>query len=377
VSLVTLAQYKLTRTSWLLEYDSATFASYINTLQRQHFRAEKLTSGPGRHMHDWFNAKAASLLVEASQGRVSRQSLIMDNEPDIEDIHRERAEPNGINGGVDEFADDMSALHDAEELQGAANGGVPLPMDDDEIAVMETFATQTQTVRQERSNGDAETDVVDDEEDEDSLREVTTEAPPVFRPLTFSGAEDLTASVKRRLRKGHEAVLEEQPKWSLLAKILKEIENTIARVAETHAGMALSVYGTGCSLILIDAPGTNIVLIMASSDRTCLQLRQYLTTMEQTDPPFSADAGRKMLQTLFLSNWQHEKNGERLSNPARMNDFQGGDEVRVKRGEMEEKLMSDANRRSARGRGMPAYKRRRLRGGQAPHVRRSTGEEDM
>ena len=80
------------------------------------------------------------------------------------------------------------------------------------------------------------------------------------------------------------------------------------------------------------------------------------------------------MQTLFLSNWQHEKNGERLSNPARMKQMQGGDEVRVPRGEMEEKRMNDAKRR---GRGTPAYKRRRLRGGQQPQVRRKASEEEL
>ena len=64
----------------------------------------------------------------------------------------------------------------------------------------------------------------------------TSHAPPVFRPLSFGLEENLAASVKKRLRKGHEPVLEEQPKWSLLARILKEIEDTIARVTETHVG---------------------------------------------------------------------------------------------------------------------------------------------
>jgi DNA excision repair protein ERCC-4 len=99
---------------------------------------------------------------------------------------------------------------------------------------METFATQTQTVPQ---GIDRETDVEEDE-DEDNLQEVTSEAPPpVFRPLMFDADEDLTASVKKRMRKGHDSVLEEQPKWSLLAKVLKEIEDTIARVTDTHAGL--------------------------------------------------------------------------------------------------------------------------------------------
>lgn len=116
-----------------------------------------------------------------------------------------------------------------------------------------------------------------------------------------------------------------------------------------------------------DQPGTNIVLVMTASDRTCLQLRQYLTTMQKTEPPFGPDAGRKMMETLFLSNWQHEKNGERLSNPARM----GGDEVRS-RGEIEKKK----NEEQMRKRGIPSYKRRRTRAG-AVSVGKRRGEDDM
>lgn len=101
---------------------------------------------------------------------------------------------------------------------------------------------------------------------------------------------------------------------------------------------------------------------MAASDRTCLQLRQYLTTMQKTDPPFGANAGRKMMETLFLSNWQHEKNGERLTDPTRMRQENGGDEVKVKKGEMEAKRLAEAKYRGGK-RGIPAYKRRRQRGG--------------
>ena len=329
-------------------------------------------------MHDWFNAKSASLLVEASQARVSRQSLTMDNEPDSDSQPRERADTNGAHDGVDRFADDESALHDAEVMQSAANTVEPVDVDDDDVAVMETFATQTQTIQQERLDDEGDESMADIEDDEETLREMTSEAPPVFRPLVVSLVEDLFASVQRRLKKGYEAFLEEQPKWSLLAKVLKEIEDTIARVTESHTGSFTDSPFITRNMVsnawLADAPGANIVLIMASSDRTCLQLRQYLTTMEKTEPPFSASAGRKMMQTLFLSNWQHEKNGERLSNPARMQQLQGGDEVRVRKGEMEEKRMRDASRR---GRGTPAYKRRRLRGGQQPRMRRNASEEEL
>ncbi|WVQ62983.1 uncharacterized protein L199_001132 [Kwoniella botswanensis] len=340
--------------TWLLEYDSATFASYINTLQRQHFQAEKLATGPARHVHDWFNAKSASKLVEASQARVSHKAPIMDNEHHDDSSSREevREGPQGVDEGVDEFRDEEEALRAAESMA-TTNGTAD---DENEDEIMEVFATQTQTVPQTQNDDEDEAMVEigtnGDGDGEDSLREATGDAPPVFRPVLVGLEEGLSRSVKKRLRKGHEAVLEEQPKWSLLAKVLKEIEDTIARVTESHA----------------DSPGTNIVLIMCSSDRTCLQLRQYLTTMQKTDPAFGPKAGKKMMETLFLSNWQHEKNGERLSDPNKMKGDEG-DEVRVKRGEMEEKRLEDANQRRGangnRGRGVPAYKRRRVRGGAA------------
>ncbi len=187
-------------------------------------------------MHDWFNAKSASLLVGASQSRVSRQSLTTDNEPDGQAHGRDREEASSSNSEVDEYADEMSALHEAEDKQGATTNADSNASDEDEIALMETFATQTPTVRPDRQNGRISEDM-DQDNEEETLREVTTDAPPIFRPVVFTGGKDLAASVKRRLRKGHEAILEEQPKWSLFAKVLKEIEDTITRVAESHAGV--------------------------------------------------------------------------------------------------------------------------------------------
>lgn len=105
---------------------------------------------------------------------------------------------------------------------------------------------------------------------------------------------------------------------------------------------------------------------MTSSDRTCLQLRQYLMTMAKTDPPFGPHAGRKMMETLFLSNWYHEKQGDKLSNPAKMAGGDGGDEVSGEQGEMERKrnqIREREQRMRGRGRGQPSYKRRRIRGG--------------
>lgn len=95
---------------------------------------------------------------------------------------------------------------------------------------------------------------------------------------------------------------------------------------------------------------------MCHSDQTCLQLRQYLTTMEPTDPPFSEGGGRKMMETLFLSNWQYEKNGDRLANPARYTNGANADQLDASKGAMEKK-------RQEYRRGVPSYKRRRQRAG--------------
>ncbi|KIR71477.1 DNA excision repair protein ERCC-4 [Cryptococcus deuterogattii CA1014] len=347
--------------TWLLEYDSATFASYINTLQRQHFQAEKLITGAGRHIHDWFNAKAASQLVEASQARVSRRKMVMDNSPGPEEDADRRDADVGRDDGVDfqeeEFGLEEEALREQEELAERQRRGITeIVPDDDEEEIMEIFATQTQTLPQHRRQEDANNDLeqesmTQDENADETLRSAEGVLPPVFRPVMLSVRDDLGRSVERRLKKGHEAVLEEQPKWSVLAKVLKEIEDTIATVQVSHA----------------DAPGTNIILVMTTSDRTCLQLRQYLTTMSRTDPPFGPQAGRKMMESLFLSNWQHEKNGEKLGNAGTGIHRSDNDEIRV-RGDIESKRVEDqrrAERARGRGRGVPSYKRRRQRGGAA------------
>ncbi|WVQ73869.1 hypothetical protein IAR50_003450 [Cryptococcus sp. DSM 104548] len=345
--------------TWLLEYDSATFASYINTLQRQHYNAERMTTGPARHVHDWFNAKAAATLVEASQGRLSRKKLEMDNNPQEEEAADGRGAGLGRGQGVDfaegEFEEEEAVMREEERRERERQDRDSVMRDDNEKEIMEVFATQTQVVPPSRSNrdvnGDEEQPMMEDDENADeTLRSAEGPPPPVFRPVMVGGQDDLSASVKKRLRKGHEAVLEEQPKWSVLAKVLKEIEDTIARVSETHA----------------DTPGTNITLIMTSSDRTCLQLRQYLTTMAKTDPPFGPKAGRRMMDSLFLSNWQHEKNGQRLDgkagSKAGMRLHRTGDDEVNARGDIESKRSEEA-RVAARGRGVPSYKRRRQRGG--------------
>lgn len=354
---------------WLLEYDSATFAAYINTLQRQHFLAQKKTTGASQYLHDWFNASAAAQLVQASQLRVSRPKVTMvgTTPSPIPDGQWRPPDSDTMTNGQasrDEFEEDMEAVRELEERRDLPMGGHPTTEEDGD-EVMYELATQVETIPQNFAGPGAS--VADDDEDE--LREADPNYPPIFRPIVLRVNADLESRVETRLRSGHEAVLEEQPKWTLLARVLKEIEDTIARVSDTHEGRSENLHN-----LTPGQPGTNTVLVMCASDRTCLQLRQYLTTMEPTDPPFSAGAGKKMMQTLFLSNWQHEKNGQRLANPAQYSNGAGADQVPTSKG-MEQRMVE------ARRRGAPSFKRRRMRAGapardlREPGIKESTMRE--
>lgn len=216
--------------TWLLEYDSATFAAYINTLQRQHFLAQKKMFGPQQYLHDWFNAPAAAELVSASQLRVSKPKITIEGTastliPDGEHHRESNATSNG-ESAREEFEEEMEAVRELEEARDRPTGGIPETEEDE---VMVEVASQMETLTQPR-----QLEIDDNEEDE--LQDVTTvEAPPVFRPVVFSLDADLSSRVATRVREGHEPVLEEQPKWVLLAKVLKEIEDTIASVSESHA----------------------------------------------------------------------------------------------------------------------------------------------
>ncbi|KAF7301049.1 ERCC4 domain-containing protein [Mycena indigotica] len=81
---------------------------------------------------------------------------------------------------------------------------------------------------------------------------------------------------------GLEPVLEELPKWGLLAEALQEIEGDILRIETadmTRKGPPL--------------PGSNVVLIMTSSTRTCRVISEFLSTKDDSLP--RGAQGRAML----------------------------------------------------------------------------------
>ncbi|KAJ9479649.1 DNA repair protein RAD1 [Pseudozyma hubeiensis] len=78
-----------------------------------------------------------------------------------------------------------------------------------------------------------------------------------------------------------EPVLEENPKWHLLQEVLDEVEQ------EIHFNVAAS-----------DSEAGNTVLIMCGSERTSMQLRQIISSMDECPP---GEPGRKLMQQLLKS----------------------------------------------------------------------------
>ncbi|KAI5115404.1 hypothetical protein M0805_005239 [Coniferiporia weirii] len=96
---------------------------------------------------------------------------------------------------------------------------------------------------------------------------------------------------KKWLPKGMEPVLEELPKWGLLADVLQEIEEEVVRLMSSKS-----------SLI----PGTDTVLVMCSNQRTCEVLSDYLSSLDRRSPR-GKWGGRTMERRLRLYLWWKAK----------------------------------------------------------------------
>ncbi|KAJ7114960.1 hypothetical protein C8R44DRAFT_226027 [Mycena epipterygia] len=107
---------------------------------------------------------------------------------------------------------------------------------------------------------------------------------------------DVAEKRPRWLPEGLDPVLEELPKWGLLAEILQEAEEEILKMETLRRAPA--------------APGANIVLVMASSTRTCTLITEFLSTKD--DNALKGGQGRPMLmRKLRLYLWWKRKLSER------------------------------------------------------------------
>ncbi|RDX42825.1 hypothetical protein OH76DRAFT_1362124 [Lentinus brumalis] len=110
-----------------------------------------------------------------------------------------------------------------------------------------------------------------------------------------SGSGNGKEKRKRWLPQGMEPVLEELPKWFLLADVLQEIEEEMIRREPMLSSLS---------------PGTNTVLVMASSLHTCTLIKDFLATMD-ADAPRGSQGRRMMEDKLRLYLWWKGKLSER------------------------------------------------------------------
>ncbi|KAI0077545.1 hypothetical protein K474DRAFT_1707288 [Panus rudis PR-1116 ss-1] len=157
------------------------------------------------------------------------------------------------------------------------------------------------------------------------------------------------------LPQGMEPVLEELPKWSLVAAALQEIEEEMVRRS---------------SQLTSRDPGTDTILIMTSSVRTSQLLSEFLSSMDP-DAPLGSQGRRMMQDKLRLYLWwkgklaerkQEGKSGFALPDGKKNQHQASSGNIESGNGEI-----SEALRRKDRERQAKAASRRRIRGG-APAV---------
>lgn len=171
----------------------------------------------------------------------------------------------------------------------------------------------------------------------------------------YIGKADLSKKASGKVPHGLEPVLEELPKWAMLAEVLDEIEK------DRYFNPALS-------------QSSGSTLIMCSDESTCRQIREFLQTMHETpledltnqddeleEKPKRASAAymmRRKLRAYFAWKPDFSKFSALLYTGEQKNQSQGQGNF----GGPANKIPSNEG---PRGRAPPPNKRRRVRGGAA------------
>ncbi|KAI0056711.1 hypothetical protein BV25DRAFT_1976751 [Artomyces pyxidatus] len=184
---------------------------------------------------------------------------------------------------------------------------------------------------------------IDDEDAWEALAEAEG------RHINKKGKEKETAKKRPAwLPHGMEPVLEELPKWGLLAEILKEIEEEMMRQESLARTMK----------------GNNTVLVMTSSWRTSMLLNEFLSSMDPDAPP--GQQGRKMMEEklgLYLW-WKSRLNGREHESKRAPPAFHNASRAETA---YDDEGISEALKKKDRDNRERAASRRRVRGG-APAI---------
>ena len=115
------------------------------------------------------------------------------------------------------------------------------------------------------------------------------------------------------LPEGMEPVLEELPKWNLLAKVLRKAEEEIIR--QDSESLRKSITGNHyvfciAKITHLHSLGNNTILVMASSTRICSVVTEFLSAMDH-DAPNGSKGRKMMMQKLRLYLWRKSRLAER------------------------------------------------------------------
>ena len=170
---------------------------------------------------------------------------------------------------------------------------------------------------------------------------------------------------------GIDPVLEELPKWTLLAEVLKEIEEELMRQealgTRSTCGFppffVLISHRQRLSLNVAVIPGSDTVLVMTSSPFTSDLIGEFLSTMD-ADAPRGSQGRTMMLQKLRRYLWWKSKlNEEKPSQPEPPNPTKGvggGTQHNDASG------LSEAMKKKDKEKAQRLASRRRVRGGAVP-----------
>ncbi|KAG7090401.1 hypothetical protein E1B28_009520 [Marasmius oreades] len=144
-------------------------------------------------------------------------------------------------------------------------------------------------------------DLIDDEDVWDAVNEAEGLVPTTTMTTSSKSKKNHSSQRPKWLPPNLHPVLEELPKWSLLAEILEEIEYEILRY-ENHSQNAASAVG-----------GTNTTLVMCSGTATCGLLTEFLQKMDTGGNRTKGEWGRKLMLGKLKSwlFWERERKMEK------------------------------------------------------------------
>ncbi|KAF9561500.1 hypothetical protein CPC08DRAFT_707327 [Agrocybe pediades] len=207
------------------------------------------------------------------------------------------------------------------------------------------------------STAKPKTSVIDLTEDDEAW-EALYEAEGIQVVPSDKGKGKETDKRPKWLPDGLEPVLEELPKWNLLADVILEAEGEMIRQDSLKRPSTTN-----------QPNSSNIVLVMTSSTQSCNMLSEFLSSMKQDAPPGSRGRSMMMRKLRTYLWWKKKLADEKQANKAQSSKSNGqsgtkdvfdaiyGDQQGVNEA-LKKKDLEKAQR---------AQNRRRIRGG-APHA---------